>query len=68
LKELENIVEAMEMEKNEETMGQFGRKTNIVIMNKGKISELDKTRLKEKERKGSFESTWSDFALETSIN
>jgi hypothetical protein len=52
----------MEMEKNEETMGQFGRKTNIVIMNKGKISELEKTRVKEKERKGSFESSWSDFA------
>lgn len=52
----------MEMEKNEETMGEFGHKTSIVIMNKGKIGELEKTRVKEKERKESFESTWSDFA------
>jgi hypothetical protein len=52
----------MEMEKNEETMGQFGHKKNFVIMNKGKISELDKTRMKEKERKASFESSWSEFA------
>jgi hypothetical protein len=62
LKELQNIIESIEMEKNEETMGQFGHKKNFVIMNKGKISELDKTRVKEKERKGSFESSWSEFA------
>ncbi len=58
MKELENIVESTEKETNEEKMGQFGHKTNIVIMKKGKISEL----VEEKERKGSFESTWSDFA------
>jgi hypothetical protein len=39
LKELENIAESMEREKNEEKMGQIGHKTSIVIMKKGKISE-----------------------------
>ena len=59
MKEPENIIESMEMEKNEEKMGQ---KKSIVIIKKGKTDELEETRVEEKERKGSFESSLSEFA------
>ncbi len=59
MKELEDIFEAMETSNNAEKMG---KKKSIVFIKKGKTDELEETRVEEKERKGSFESSMSEFA------